>query len=346
MLTQDETLTLNYAEMEDLNTWKARMILPHFLPNKCKRGERNVKNDKYLTEYWVKFVYKRVNAGKGINTKIIQQEMKQEKLVETEIENIYQNTILIDASKKRKAPTQIEEWSILSDHVKYIKHDGSETFHNLNINALNYCQNKDLYKELKEKEMLKTNVAFGRSPKKLRSDYLDVYEGVYTEVISTDRFDEDTDVSTTYPGQVNMSRDTEVRAEESFPITARGHTRGELLDGTDCEILIDTGINKSYMSKSYFMQYESLHAMPKFTSSTRRIQVGNGQYVGVLFVIPVIVTIHKHSFEIFTLVSEIHGNVDLVLGIKNLFELEGVIDSWDSCLSFSDRSNYFSQGNS
>ena len=43
-------------------------------------------------------------------------------------------------------------------------------------------------------------------------------------------------------------------------------------------------------------------------------------------------------FEIFTLVSEIHENVDLVLGIKNLFELEGVIESRDSCLSFLNRS--------
>ena len=78
--------------------------------------------------------------------------------------------------------------------------------------------------------------------------------------------------------------------------------------------------------------------MPKFTSTTRRIQVGNGQYVGVLFVIPVIITIQRHRFEIFMLVSEIHENVDLVLGIKNLFELEGVIDSRDSCLSFLNRS--------
>ena len=74
--------------------------------------------------------------------------------------------------------------------------------------------------------------------------------------------------------------------------------------------------------------------MPKFTSTTQRIQVGNGQYVGVLFVIPVIINIQSHRFEIFTLVSEIHENVDLVLGIKNLFELEGVIDSWNSCFSF------------
>ena len=81
--------------------------------------------------------------------------------------------------------------------------------------------------------------------------------------------------------------------------------------------------------------------MPKFTSSTRRIQVGNGQYVGVLFVIPIIITIKNHKFEILTLVSEIHENVDLVLGIKNLFELEGVIDSWNSCLSFLNRSILF-----
>ena len=36
--------------------------------------------------------------------------------------------------------------------------------------------------------------------------------------------------------------------------------------------------------------------------------------------------------------SEIHENVDLVLGIKNLFKLEGVIDSQDSCLIFLNRS--------
>ena len=40
--------------------------------------------------------------------------------------------------------------------------------------------------------------------------------------------------------------------------------------------------------------------------------VGNGQCVSVLFIIPVIVDIHGHRFEIYTLVSDIHENVDLV----------------------------------
>ena len=70
----------------------------------------------------------------------------------------------------------------------------------------------------------------------------------------------------------------------------------------------------------------------------QRIQVGNSQCVGVLFIIPVIVDIHGHRFEIYTLVSEIHDNVDLVLGIKNVFELEGVINSRDCQFEFLNRS--------
>ena len=246
--------------------------------------------------------------------------------------------VMLNEPNRNKDPTAMEEWSILSNHVKYVMHDKSQAFQKLSINSMNYRQNRDLYKSLNNEQCIKANLNFGNSPENLETDYLDVYKGIYMEVISTDRFDEDTDIGTTYLGQVDMVRNTEVKAEESFPMTARSYTRGQLLDGTDFDVLIDTGASKSYMSKSYFLQCKNLHMMPKFTSSTKRIQVGNGQYVGVLFVIPIIITIKNHMFEIFTLVSEIHENVDLVLRIKNLFELEGVIDSQNSCFSFLNRS--------
>ena len=158
-----------------------------------------------------------------------------------------------------------------------------------------------------------------------------------SEMIYTNRFDENLDLSTTYLGQTKMKRDTEIKAEEKFPIIGQGFTSGKLLDGTDCQILLDTGATKSYVSKSYYLRCKYLHTLPKFASNTQRIQVGNGQYVGVLFVIPVITDVHRHRFEIFTLVSEIDENVDLVLEIKKVFELEGVIDSHDSCFSFLNR---------
>ena len=137
---------------------------------------------------------------------------------------------------------------------------------------------------------------------------------------------------------MTMTRDMIIKAEEKFPISGQGYTHGKLLDNTECSILIDTGASKSYMSKSYYTQHKSLHNLPKFASTTQRVHVGNGQCVGVLFVIPIIVDIHGHRFKLFTLVSEIHDNVDLVLGMTNVFELEGVIDMQVSSFKFLNRS--------
>ena len=86
------------------------------------------------------------------------------------------------------------------------------------------------------------------------------------------------------------------------------------------------------------MQCKSLQALPKFASTMQRAQVGNGQCVAVLFVILVVIDVCGHRFEVFTLVSEIHDIVDLVLGMKNVFELEGVIDTQDSSFKFLNRS--------
>ena len=85
--------------------------------------------------------------------------------------------------------------------------------------------------------------------------------------------------------------------------------------------------SKSSMSKSHYLHCKSLHSLPRFASRTQRILVGNGQVVSVLFIILIIVDIHRHRFQIYTLVSEIHESTDLVLGIINIFKLEGVINS-------------------
>ena len=86
-------------------------------------------------------------------------------------------------------------------------------------------------------------------------------------------------------------------------------------------ILIDTGASKSYMSKSYYMSCKSLHALPKFASTMQRVQVGNAQCVAVLFVIQVVIDVYGHRFQVFTMVSVVHDSVDLVLGMKNVFEV-------------------------
>ena len=228
----------------------------------------------------------------------------------------------------------MEQWSILSNVLNYVQHSRLNSMnHMLDIKAVDkykYRPNKD-HREFKELD-------FGATPQKLQEEYMDIYEGIHLEVVSSNRFDKNSDISTTYLGRVDKENQHKLKAEESFPISEHGYTLGRLLDGTECQLLLDTGASKSFMSKSFYMRCKSLHSLPKFASKTQRIQVGNGQCFRLLFIILVVVDIHGHRFEIYTLVSEIHEKVDLVLGIKNVFKLEGVINSRDCCFKFLNRS--------
>ena len=216
----------------------------------------------------------------------------------------------------------MEQWSILSNTLKYIQYyRHPKNNHSLGISVVNKGGRNACTRE--ERDILELDI--GHTLDILREEYLDVYEGIQSEILNTTRFDENPDLCTTHLGKADRSKNNKIKTEESFPISEQGYTLGKLFDGTECQILLDTGASKSFMSKSYFMQCRSLHSLPKFASKTQRIQVGNGQFVSVL--IPVIVDIHGHRFEIYTLVSESHENIDLVLGIKNVFESDGVKNS-------------------
>ena len=70
-----------------------------------------------------------------------------------------------------------------------------------------------------------------------------------------------------------------------------------------------------------------MHSLLKFAFKTQRMQVENGQDISVFFIIPIVIEIHGHRFEILTLVSEIHENLDQVHGIRNIIDLEGITNS-------------------
>ena len=207
----------------------------------------------------------------------------------------------------------------------------------IDIKPIDYREHKRIHRKMGKVGGEKLEMDFGESPEIMKSRYMDVYDDVYVEVVMTSRFDENVDSSTTYLGRIDIKREEVMKDEESFPISEQGFVMGKFMNREECQILLDTGASRSYMSKSYYLKCKSLHKLPKFASKMQRIQVGNGQYVGVLFVIPIIIEINEHRFEVFTLVSEIFDNVDMVLGIKNLFEIEGVIDTRELSFRFLSR---------
>ena len=82
---------------------------------------------------------------------------------------------------------------------------------------------------------------------------MDIYEGTQSEIVSSNRFDDNSDLSTTYLGTVDKENQNKLKAEESFPISEHGYTSGRLLHGTECQLLLDMGASKSVMSKSFYM---------------------------------------------------------------------------------------------
>ena len=60
--------------------------------------------------------------------------------------------------------------------------------------------------------------------------------------------------------------------EEKFPISEQGYMVGKLLDETECQILLDTGASKSFMSKSHYLHCKSLHLLPQLASKHREFK--------------------------------------------------------------------------
>ena len=51
-------------------------------------------------------------------------------------------------------------------------------------------------------------------------------------MLSTIRFDENSDLSMTYLGKTNTVKESKIITEDKFPISEQGYTTGKLLDGT------------------------------------------------------------------------------------------------------------------
>ena len=117
------------------------------------------------------------------------------------------------------------------------------------ISAVNVCKNCSDTKE--EKDMIETY--FGQTLDMLKEEYLDVHKGIQSEIVHTTRFDENSDLSTTYLGKSDRYKNDKHKAEESFPISEQGYTLQKLLDGTECQLVLDTGASKSFMTKDFYM---------------------------------------------------------------------------------------------
>ena len=75
---------------------------------------------------------------------------------------------------------------------------------------------------------------FADTPEILKGDYLDMYKGIQSEVLSATRFDKNSDLNMTYLGRIDITRACIIKVEEKSPISEQGYMVGKLLDGMEC----------------------------------------------------------------------------------------------------------------
>ena len=119
--------------------------------------------------------------------------------------NPYKELIVNNGSKVESTLTQIEQWSILSNVINYVKYSKNpKNFHSLTIKPakLNKVVTNTKSRNINE-SLLEVNLV--DSSDRSKEEYLDRYKGVKSEIVDTTRFDENSDLSTTYLGKINMT---------------------------------------------------------------------------------------------------------------------------------------------
>ena len=128
----------------------------------------------------------------------------------------------------------MEQWSILSDNIIYVRSEGNDVMNGIDIKMVDYRDHNTMYRKMGKEEGERLHIDFQESPEILRDKYMDLYEEIYAEVVMMSKFDENVDLSTTYLGTIGMKREDVMKAEESFPISEQGFVMGKILNGEEC----------------------------------------------------------------------------------------------------------------
>ena len=233
---------------------KGRNGSTSFLPLKKKGGLQGaIPSELCLTKEQAKQIYDKIESGEEVKIrKIIQQNTSilPKQVTSRNDVNQYEKALVSDKNMI-KSNLQMEQWSILSDNIAYVKSEDNDVMKGIDIKPIDYKDHKRMYRKMGKEGGEWLIIDFGKSMEIMRNRYMDVYDEIYAEVVTTSRFDEDVDLSTTYLGRIDMKREEVMKAEESFPISEQGFVMGKLLNGEECQILLDMGASELYMSKSY-----------------------------------------------------------------------------------------------
>ena len=225
----------------------------------------------------------------------------------------------------------MEQWSLASNCPSYMKLKGSDDI------SFTACMAK-----AKTPKGMSTTTQMDGTDKEGKTGFLDKHDEVEPTFNCSKVYHTGNDIGCTYLGTWDRKVEEPMQHTGSIAITLGSHCKGKLLDGSPMDILVDTGATSCLMSKSFFDKHKILTEMPRLKTNIKNIQVGNGAFIKVLYAIPVQMVLpspegKQHMFEFYTLVIDAPDQSDMIIGIKELFEIEGMIDTSTCSIIFKNR---------
>ena len=116
-----------------------------FLPlNKKGRLIKDVSQEKYLTEDQTKYICDKIKLGDEIRVRKVNQEiwnnktLLHKKLKGKEEINLYEKVLVSDINTLDKNRSQMEQWSILSDNIVYVRSFGYDVMSGVDIKMVDF----------------------------------------------------------------------------------------------------------------------------------------------------------------------------------------------------------------
>ena len=149
-----------------------------------------------MTPRQTNFIYKKVELGSLINKNTIKEELDADAELDrmddnNGDENPYRTLVVNNVDRVELSHSPIKQWSILSNVINYVQHSRNPfNFHFVMVKPVKFSK----IVKTKDRSEILLSINLIESPGRSRAEYLDRYEGIKTEIIDTNRFDENSDL--------------------------------------------------------------------------------------------------------------------------------------------------------
>ena len=145
---------------------KGRNGSTSFLPLKKKGGlQGKIQSELCLTKEQANQIYDKIESEKVKIRKIIQQNTSilPKQVTARKDVNQYEKALLSDRNMI-KSNSQMEQWSILSDNIVYVKLEDNDIMNGIDIKLIDYRDHRRMYRKMGKEEGEWLNIDFGESP--------------------------------------------------------------------------------------------------------------------------------------------------------------------------------------